>query len=71
VDPEYLGKGVFKKNNHNPKGYGGCYWENAENTSEKSQGGMKNHKGKLPASQDCSQDFNLTSVVGQFLEQGH
>ena len=32
---------------------------------------MKNHKGKLPASQDCSQDFNLTSVVGQFLEQGH
>ena len=44
--------------------------ENAENTSEKSQGGTKNHKGKLPASQDCSQDFNLTFVVGQDLEQG-
>ena len=43
--------------------------ENIENTSEKSQGGTKNHKGKLPASQDCSQDFNLTFVVGQFLEQ--
>jgi hypothetical protein len=45
--------------------------ENAENTSEKSQGGTKNHKEKLPDSQDCSQDFNLTFVVGQFLEQGH
>jgi hypothetical protein len=36
---------------------------------EKSQGGTKNHKGKLPASQDCFQDFNLTFVVSQFLEQ--
>jgi hypothetical protein len=45
--------------------------ENAENTSEESQAGTKNHKGKLPASQDCSQDFNLTFVVGQVLEQGH
>jgi hypothetical protein len=45
--------------------------ENAKNTSEKSQGGTKNHKGKLPASKDCSQIFNLTFVVSQFLEQGH
>jgi hypothetical protein len=44
--------------------------ENTENTSEKSQGGTKNHKGKLPASQDCSKDSNLTFVVSQFLEQG-
>jgi hypothetical protein len=41
--------------------------ENTENTSEESQGGTKNHKGKLPG----SQDFNLTFVVGQVLEQGH
>jgi hypothetical protein len=45
--------------------------ENAENTSEKSQGGTKNHKGKLPVSSDFSQDFNLNFVVNQFLEQGH
>ena len=38
-----------------------------KNASEKSQGGTKNHKGKLPG----SQDFNLTFVVGQVLEQGH
>jgi hypothetical protein len=31
----------------------------------------KNHKEKFPASQDCYQDFNLTFVVSQFLEQGH
>jgi hypothetical protein len=42
-----------------------------ENISEKSQGGTKNHKKKLSASQDCSQDFNLTFVVSQVLKQGH
>jgi hypothetical protein len=36
-----------------------------ENTSEKAQGGTNNHKGKLPASQDCSQDFNLIFVVSE------
>jgi hypothetical protein len=45
--------------------------ENTENTSEKSQGKNYNHMGKLPASQDCCQDFNLTFVVSQLLEQGH
>jgi hypothetical protein len=40
--------------------------ENTENTNEKSQVGAKNHKWRLPA----SQDFNLTFVISQFLEQG-
>jgi hypothetical protein len=42
--------------------------ENTENISEESQGGTKNHKGKLPVSQYFSQDFNLTFVVSQVTE---
>ena len=47
-----------------PKEVRRALFEDTENTSG------KNHKGKLPASQEFS-SFNLTFVVSQFLEQGH
>jgi hypothetical protein len=50
------GMGYLKKKPQ-PKGVGRALLENTENTGDKSQ--------------DCSQDFNLTFVVGQFMEQGH
>jgi hypothetical protein len=39
-------EGVFKGKKPQPKGVGRVLLENKENTSEKSQGGTKNHKGK-------------------------
>ena len=66
-----MGEGVFKGKHPQLKGVWRVLLENAENTNEKSQVGTKNHKWRLPASQDCFQDFHLAFVVSQVLEHGH
>jgi hypothetical protein len=54
----------YLKEKTTPKGVRKVLLENTENTSEKLQGGTKNHKWRLPASQDCSQDFNFCGRPG-------
>jgi len=48
--PEWLGEEVFKGRNHNPMGKGECHLK-------MSRIPVKNHKEKLPVSQDCSLRF--------------
>jgi hypothetical protein len=52
LTPSSWERGYLKEKKTQPKGVGRALLENSGNTSEKSQGGTKNHKGKLPASQD-------------------